>query len=123
MSGETALARWLKQQFGPDRRFKSARHLAVAAGLSQGIVNIILERGHARPETLLKLADALEVPSERLFAIAGWLRDEHSDAGSSWELSADEAELLKRYRELPREGKTWLIGSLQGMLQLVQRSK
>ena len=123
MAEETELARWLRQQIGPDRRFKSPRQLAVAAGLSQGMVNLIIERGAARPETLKKLAVPLEVPVERLFVKAGWLKSEDLDTGSNWELSEDEVELLKRYRELPQEGRVWLVGSLRGMRQLARGLK
>jgi transcriptional regulator with XRE-family HTH domain len=122
MSEETELARWLRQQFGPNQRFKSARHLSLAAGLSQNMVNLIIERGGAGPETLIKLAELLEVPVERLFVKAGWLKDESLDTGSTWELSEDEVELLQGYRELPQEGRAWLIGSLRGMQQFARGS-
>ena len=118
MSEHTELARWLSQQFGPNQRFKSARHLSLAAGLSQNI-----ERGGAGPETLIKLAELLEVPVERLFVKAGWLRDENLESGSMWDLSEDEVELLMGYRDLPQEGKAWLRGSLRGMQQLARDSK
>lgn len=120
MAEETELANWIRQQIGPDRRFKSARQLAVSAGLSQSVVNLIVQRGTARPETLKKLAGPLEIPVERLFAKAGWLKDRDLDTGSNWELSDDEVELLKRYRELPQEGRVWLVGSLRGMRQLAR---
>jgi transcriptional regulator with XRE-family HTH domain len=123
MSEETELARWLRQQFGPNQRFKSARHLSLAAGLSQNMVNLIMERGGAGPETLMKLADLLGVPVERLFVKVGWLKDESLDANSTWDLSEDEAELLKGYRDLPQEGRAWLIGSLRGMQQFARDSK
>ncbi len=123
MSEQTELARWLSQQFGPNQRFKSARHLSLAAGLSQNMVNLIIERGGASPETLIKLAKLLDVPVERLFVKAGWLKDENLESGSTWDLSEDEVELLKGYRDLPLEGRAWLRGSLRGMQQLAKDSK
>lgn len=107
------LAEWLGRQFGPDRRYKSARHLSLRAGLSPNTVSRIIERGRGDPETLIQLAGTLGVPATRLFILAGWL----SEADLAQDLSADEARLLARYRALPARFQRLLLGVAEELLQ------
>ena len=71
---QDAMARWLSGFLGPGRRFPTARHLAVAAGVSTRAVNNLTATGRTSPATLCALADAVGTPRTEAFTIAGWLR-------------------------------------------------
>ena len=79
---QNELATWLREQYGPDKRFKSARQLslAVSEGTNAGLIFDIESRGRAKPETLQKLAEVLGVSVQTVYKMAGWLpEDEDSD--------------------------------------------
>ncbi len=114
----TRLFAWLSQQFGPDRRFKSARQLSLAAGFSQNVTGATIERGSAKPETLVQIVRALEVSPVSLFVIAGWLTEEDVTPGAS----EAEAKALSLARRLPRGFFEEWLESGERLLRLLQRS-
>jgi hypothetical protein len=100
-----ALAEWLDAKIGRDRRFKSARQLALAAELNQNAIVNIVQRGRAEPETLIKLARVLGESPVQLFILAGWLRPEDINP----HLDVDEAKLLDYWRRTPAERRHVLL--------------
>ena len=106
MATETRLADWLLGQIGPNRRFKSARQLSIAAGMNQNVVGILLEGGGCRAETLVRLAKALEVRPSHLFVLAGWLTEDQLEGE---QLSSEEERFLQMFRSLDEERRRpWL---------------
>jgi hypothetical protein len=75
-SSNNRLARFIKDQIGPGKRWKSARHLSVSAGLNPNQVMNVIQRGRAEPENLAKLADHLGISPAQMFVLAGWLQEE-----------------------------------------------
>jgi hypothetical protein len=90
---------------GAGRAYKSASALSLAAGLDKSTVNGILTRGRSDPDTLHKLARALQVPTTEPFIHAGWLdpADLHPN------LRQDQIELLDRYERIPVEKRRVLL--------------
>lgn len=100
---------WIRQQYGPGRRYASARALALAItnGRHPNMVAIIHERGVAKLETLYALADACDV--DRIYVLglaAGLDMDQPGDRIASTE----EAELLRAFRLLDQRARAFVLG-------------
>lgn len=94
----TPLSKWLLDQIGPTKRFKSSRHFSLAMGLNQNQIGNMIEKGTAAPETLIKIADGMGVRRTELFQLAGWLRPEDVDPNVPTPLAPDEQWVLDDYR-------------------------
>ena len=70
------LVDWLRSLYGPDRAYKTARRLSLAAGRNQNAVATVEERGHATAEVIADLARAAGVSPLEAFHHAGWLTEE-----------------------------------------------
>ena len=108
------LTEWIRQQYGPDRRYKSGRQLslAVSGGKNPNIVYDIETRGNARFDTLRKLSETLEVPLAVILVCAGWLTPD--DLGQSeGSLTAEEVELLRLYRETRPDLRRVIVAGLR----------
>jgi transcriptional regulator with XRE-family HTH domain len=66
------LAQYLRQEI-QDRHFHSERSFAAHAGISPRTLGRILRGEKVDPEPLQKIADALKVPVESLYRLAGYL--------------------------------------------------
>ena len=96
---DTQIARWLLNQIGDDRPFRSARQFAEKAELNQNTVKGIIRRGRGEPETILKLADAARVNPLDLYHLAGWLTPAHvNGASEDHPRSFEEVLLLRAFR-------------------------
>ena len=115
------LQKWATSQIAPIGRFSSIRKLAEESGLSQGTVNAVITKGKAEPETLIDLAKTTETPVTDLFVMAGWLTPEDVSADVP-RLTRRETDLVDGFRNLPDEGRRWMLGSLQGMLGIATKS-
>lgn len=107
-----ALRDWLRHQSGAGGRLSSSRQLAAAAGLSHSAVHVILRRGRAGPETLVKIARACGVSPLYLFRLAGWLTEEESTS----DLTGDELVLVQQYRQISPGKRRLLREVLEAML-------
>lgn len=108
------LVAWLRDQYGPGKKFRSARSLSLAAGRSNNFVSSIEESGHSTAEGLLALSKVLEIQPVPLFRIAGWLP---AEVGAK--VCAEnpvEEKLLGDFRLLPEHGRHMTLGAVQGML-------
>ena len=74
------LVDWLRGLYGPDRPYRTARRLSLAAGRNQNAVATIEERGHATAEVLVDLARTAGVSPLEAFRRAGWLTEEEVSA-------------------------------------------
>ena len=101
------LTDWLTDQYGPEKRFKSARQLslAISAGRNPNLVFDIEHRGTAKIETLNKLAEALEISTRQLFELVGYI--DPGDVNGTV-LTLDEEELLTVYRRTPEAHRSML---------------
>jgi hypothetical protein len=82
-----------------------ARALAVRATLNQNTVGNILTSGSGAPESLIKLAPHVGKSRLEMFVLAGWLKSEDLEG----ELTGEEEELLRLYREGPPARKQFLL--------------
>ena len=94
----------MEQQIGRDGQFRSPRQWSLAAGLNQSMVNQVMERGRADPETLIKIGHAAGKTPREMFILAGWLEEEPT------ELTAEEETLLADYRRLRDEPALRAVG-------------
>lgn len=69
---EDALPQYLRQAM-QERHFHSERSFAAYAGISPRTLGRILRGEKVDPEPLQKIADALKVPVESLYRLAGYL--------------------------------------------------
>lgn len=113
------LVAWLRGQYGPDKKFKSARRLSLEAGRSPNTVGVIEEVGHATAEVLIDLAGVIGVSPAEVFRIAGWLPE--NDVTQVLAENDQEVELLEGFRNLPEQGKHWTLGGIQRMLEIPGR--
>jgi hypothetical protein len=120
-SGPSELSQWILSQIGPGRPFSSARQLAIKAGLNQNAVNIIIDKGRAEPETLLKLAEATGTPRIKLFILSGWLSPQDCNALATPLLSVEEEEVLRMYRETPPDLRGVVLAALRAAWQQQSR--
>ena len=107
---------WLRVQYGQGKRFKSARQLSLAVSAqqrshNQSLVYDIENRGTAKIETLLALAEVLEIPPIRIFIEAGWI----SSAELKDNLLENERRFLYKWRQLSPEDQR-LIDEVAGRL-------
>jgi hypothetical protein len=119
--GPSELSQWILSQIGPGKPFSSARQLAIKAGLNQNAVNIIIDKGRAEPETLLKLAEATGAPRIKLFILSGWLSPQDCNALPTPTLSVAEEEVLRMYREIRRDLRGVVLATLQAAWQQQRR--
>ncbi len=119
---EPKIAEYLMSQVGEGRRHKSPRQLSLAAGLSENVVGIVVDRNRADPETLMKLAAALDVPATYLFMLQGWVSEEELEGKGLTPLDTEEAALVNRYRELPEDRRAVLRAVLEGFLEPANQS-
>jgi hypothetical protein len=114
MEEPSMIARWLAAQLGPDRRFKSARQLSIASGLSPNVVANILERGKADAGTLVKIAHTLDTSPVTIFIIMGWLTEQDlAEAVNEAEIHA-----MGIYLRLPDEYRRAWLESGERLLEL-----
>ena len=111
---DNALVKWLYSQIGPDKKFKSARQLALAAGRNQNQIMIIGERGTATADVLVDIAKALDVSPLKLFALAGWIPDEEQ---AKTTLSPRAQKFVDQWQQLSRLDQKTLGRVLEGLLQ------
>ena len=98
------LVEWLRSQYGPNKRYKSARSLSLAAGRNPNTVIVIEERGHATAAVLIDLAEATGVRVLDLFILTGWVASDETEPN----LSPDELALLSVYRQAPEQERSRL---------------
>ena len=110
----TPLVEWLREQYGPNKRYKSARQLSFAAGRNQNLVNIIEERGQATADVLVDLARALDISPLRLFVLAGWITADEFEA----DVSTRELEFIGQWRRLDQEDRGMLAEMMERILRL-----
>lgn len=67
------ISEWVRSLYGKDKRFKSARHLSLEAGLNDNTAKKVEDKGGGKPETLLALAVAAGRPIEEPLALMGLL--------------------------------------------------
>ena len=115
------LVAWLRDQYGPGKRYKSARAWSIVAHKNPNTVNTIEEVGHETADAIVALAEAIGVSPLVPFTLAGWVSQEELE-GRGATLTQDESELVNGFQELPEEGRQWLLRSLQGMRQFVEGS-
>ena len=89
------LVAWVRTQYGPGKRYKSARSLSIAARRNPNTVMTIEERGRASAEVLVALARATDTSPLELFVMSGWIDSEEI----RFDLSPDEERLVKSYRQ------------------------
>ena len=107
------LGEFLLSHIGQRRSFRSLRQLSLAAGMSQNAVGNIIERNRGEPDSLAKLAKALDIPVTKLFELAGWLTQEGDSASR---LSQDEEDVLNIYRLIPLDRRRPLREVMEAML-------
>lgn len=118
MREPTELSEWLSGFIGRGRRYPSARALALAADLDQSSVTAIIERGKAKPDTLARLAHALDVSAVEAFMHAGWIAPHEIHQG----LSPDEADFVEEYRQLSHHHRGVLREVMHGLLGRIPQS-
>ena len=107
------LVDWLHSLYGPDRTYKTARRLSLAARRNQNAVATIEERGHGTAEVLADLARAAGVSPLEAFYRAGWLTEEEVSSRNEGPLSEEEADLLRMYRETRSDLRGVVIAGLR----------
>lgn len=125
----TPLARWLSSYIGDDKLYKSAHALSEAAGYSGNVVNNIINRGVAAPDTVVALGRFLNVSPIRLLIMTGLLSEEDLEyEGLSHEaqLTTDETEIISQFRSLSEEvrplGHVAVLGVIQGLLRHARKA-
>ena len=108
------LVDWVRQQYGPGRKYRSARQWSIAAGRNVNAVNTLEEVGHATPEVVVDLARAAGVSPIHVLIISGLLHDGEAET----KISDDALEVVAGWDQLPQQGRHWMLGSLRGMLQI-----
>jgi hypothetical protein len=113
------LREWLRAQYGSGKRFKSARQLSLAvSGRSDShnpnLVYDIENRGTAKIETLLHLAEVLDIPPIRIFIEAGWITE--SDLKDN--LLETERQFLYKWRLLTPEDQRMIREVAERLLQI-----
>lgn len=76
---ETTLARYIHNLI-EERQFPSERAFALHTGVSPRTVGRILSGEKVDPESLQKIAEALNIPVENLYRMAGYLPPEEASA-------------------------------------------
>ena len=118
MRGNSELARWIEDQIGPGKSFRSLRDFALEAGFNENTVAKIQERGRARPETLVRLAKAARRPYVEVPGLDGFVEP---TAIPSW-LRAPEAEEAARVvDEAAPEIRVVLLEGLKGIARSLQQ--
>ena len=115
------LVAWVRDQYGPGQRYRSARAWSIGARKNPNTVINIEEIGHATADVIVALCEAIGVSPLIPFTLSGWVSQEELE-GRSPTLSQDEADLVSGFQELPEEGRQWLLRSLQGMRQFGEGS-
>ena len=121
-SGEynNQLVAWVRDQYGPGKKFRSARAWSIGAHKNPNTVNNVEEVGHATADAIVALCEAIGVSPLIPFTLSGWVsQDEWEGQGPT--LSQDESALVRGFQDLPEEGRQWLLRSLQGMRQFAER--
>ena len=108
------LVDWLRSLYGPDRAYKTARRLSLAAGRNQNAVATVEERGHATAEVIADLARAAGVSPLEAFHRAGWLTEEEISSRNEGPISVEEADLLRMYRETKPDLRGVVVAGLRG---------
>ena len=114
------LRNWLRTQYGPGKRFNSARQLSLAVSAKQqshnpNLVYDIESRGTAKIETLLALAGVLDVPPIRVFIEAGWISSEELKDN----LLENERRFLYKWRQLSLDDQRMLDVMAERLLRIV----
>lgn len=91
------------------------------AGVSLPVGSDVRRGSTPRPETLRCIAGVMGVPQGRLFALAGYIRDEDLTGGPVPPLTAEEVGFLAGYRTLSSEGRRLIRGALRGVLRQQDR--
>lgn len=114
---DNPLAGWVLAHVGVGKQFRSYRDWSISAGLNQNTVQLIVERGRADPDTLIKMAQAVGESPKRAVHAAGWLS--YSDANDSLE-DWEERLLTGARRLLPEYRRSLVDVVLPGLLGLAQ---
>lgn len=107
--------RWVEQHQ------TTVKALCDGAGLPHSIFTQLRKGATPRPETLRKVAKAMDLPAVKLFLLAGYLTENDLLRVPEVGLAEDEAFLLAGYRKLSAEGKALLKRGLHGMLEYTYR--
>ena len=111
---------WLRDQYGPGKKFRSARQLSLAVSAQQqshnpNLVYDIENRGTAKIETLLSLAQTLDIPPTRIFIEAGWISSEELRDN----LQENERQFLYKWRQLIPDDQRMLDEMAERLLRRV----
>ena len=106
------LVKWIRNQYGEGKRYKSARALSLAAGRHENTVITIEGRGRATPEVLRDIAAATGESPLRLFVMAGWL----DESEFSTAVTDQERRFLDKLRRLPDFDRETLERVMEGLL-------
>ena len=89
----------------------TAQSLFKRAGLSHSIFTTIKSGSMPTPETVRKLAKAMDLSRGRLFFLSGYLQE--NDLRLTYGLSPDDEFFLGNYRKLPEFAKDMIRGSIK----------
>lgn len=113
---ESPLAGWVQDHVGEGKPYRSFRDWALAAGLNENTLYLLVNRGRGDPATLVKLAEAVGESPKPAFRAAGWLKGaEAEDELPDWQ-----KRLLAGANRLPEPFRRALDVELQGLLKLAQ---
>jgi transcriptional regulator with XRE-family HTH domain len=107
------LAEFLAREI--ERRGLSTRAASTRSGLSHGTVNNTINTGRASYETLVKLADGLNLPREELLRLGGF--SSCAEDAEQSELPPGVKTLIQEYAALDEERQSILLGIAQSMRQ------
>lgn len=79
---KSELTAWVQDLYGRDKRFKSARHLSIAAGLNENTVRKVEVNGGAKPETLRAIAVAAGRPADEPLRILGLISSQGAESAA-----------------------------------------
>lgn len=112
---DNPLAGWVLSHVGAGKQYRTYREWSLDAGLNQNTVQMIVERGRADPDTLVKMAHSLHESPKIAFRAAGWLTGEEVEES----LTEWEQRLLADARQLPPVYRSSLLDvTLPGLLRL-----
>jgi transcriptional regulator with XRE-family HTH domain len=99
MMSETEFGVYLKKS--RESKGVSVNQLAIESGISNAQISRIENglRGIPKPETIRKLADALQIPYEEMMEKAGHMPDERTKDIPSWATSRDKRDFKKMLEE------------------------
>lgn len=109
----TTFTNWLKEEM--DKRQWKPSDLAEKSGVTDAALSRILKSGDRRPgpDLCTKIAQALDVPVEKVFRLAGLLPKEK---GKVDEVTVWEEDFLGWLRQLPKSRQEAILEIVKGMV-------